>query len=201
MKLGGRRLVRRSIFLAAACMLALALTACTGKGGGYLPPDGVLFNGQASFGFTFSCAKGDLKIELSYNDKGSNPLGSPFGIHGIVDRVGPIVESEYCIDDNPPLVPHELTFLGRYYLTSSAPSGFPPSCPKKETSTAHLCRFEVTVRDNDDSMSLTPGDFFSIMLSSATCIDPTGTSCTTLPVGSVFYTREGLLAGGNITVK
>ena len=43
MKLGGHRLVRRSIFLAAACMLALMLTACTGKGGGYLPPDGTVF--------------------------------------------------------------------------------------------------------------------------------------------------------------
>jgi hypothetical protein len=201
MKIGGRRLVRRSIFLAAACMLALALTACTGKGGGYLPPDGLVFKGQASFGFTFSCQKGDLKIELSYNDKGSNPLGSPFGIHGIVDRVDPVVESAICIGENPPTPPNEITFLGRYFLTSSAPSGFPSSCPKKETSTSRLCRFEVTVRDNDQSMSPTPGDFFSIMLSTGTCASPTDVSCSTLPAGSVFYTRAGILAGGNITVK
>jgi hypothetical protein len=186
--------------LAAACILAVVLTACTGKGGGYLPPQAG-FTGQASFGFTFSCEKGDLKIELSYNDKGSNPLGSPFGIHGIVDRVDPVVESEICIGEIPPTPPNEITFLGRYTLTSSAPSGFPSSCPKKETSTTPLCRFEVTVRDNDQSMSPTPGDFFSIMLSTGTCASPTDPHCSTLPVGSVFYTRAGTLAGGNITVK
>jgi hypothetical protein len=201
MKLGGSSCFRRSVMLAAACILAVVLTGCTGKGGGYLPPDGVVFKGQASFGFTFSCAKGDLKIELSYNDKGSNPLGSPFGIHGIVDKVDPVVESQFCIGENPPKPPNEITFLGRYTLTSSAPSGFPSSCPKKETSTTPLCRFEVTVRDNDQSMSPTPGDFFSIMLSTATCASPTDVSCSTLPIEKVFYTRAGTLAGGNITVK
>ena len=200
MKLGGSSYFRRSVMLAAACVLAVVLTACTGKGGGYLPPNGA-FTGQASFGFTFSCEKGDLKIELSYNDKGSSPLGAPFGIHGIVDRVDPVVESAICIGENPPTPPNEITFLGRYTLTSSAPSDFPSSCPKKETSTTPLCRFEVTVRDNDQSLSPTPGDFFSIMLSTATCPDPTDVSCSTLPAGSVFYTRAGTLAGGNITVK
>ena len=38
MKLGGSRYFRRSVMLAAACILAVVLTACTGKGGGYLPP-------------------------------------------------------------------------------------------------------------------------------------------------------------------
>jgi hypothetical protein len=205
MKIGGPRFFQRSVLLVAACMLAVVLTACTGKGGGYLPPQ-PLFTGQASFGFTFSCAKGDLKIELSYNDKGSNTnpinlIHSSFGIHGIVDRVDPVVESQFCIGEIPPTPPNEITFLGRYTLTSSAPAGFPSSCPKKETSTTPLCRFEVTVRDNDQSMSPTPGDFFSIMLSTATCASPTDVSCSTLPPGTVFYTRAGTLAGGNITVK
>jgi predicted small lipoprotein YifL len=198
MKIGGPRFFQRSILLAAACMLALVLTACTGKGGGYLPPNGV-FTGQASFGFTFSCAKGDLKIELSYNDKGSNLLGSPFGIHGIVDKVDPVKESQFCIDDNPPVPPNQITFLGRYYLTSSAPPRFPPSCAKNETSTSPLCRFEVTVQDNDKSLSPTPGDFFKITLSTGTCASPTDVSCTNLS-GNLFYTRAGYLAGGNITV-
>ena len=39
MKIGGSRYFRRSVLLAAACILAVVLTACTGKGGGYLPPD------------------------------------------------------------------------------------------------------------------------------------------------------------------
>ena len=176
MKLGGSSYFRRSVMLAAACILAVVLTACTGKGGGYLPPQSPVFTGQASFGFTFSCAKGDL-------------------------RVDPVVESVICIGEIPPTPPNEITFLGRYTLTSSAPSGFPAACPKKETSSSPLCRFEVTVRDNDQSLSPTPGDSFSIMLSTATCPDPTDVSCSTLPVGSVFYTRAGTLAGGNITVK
>jgi predicted small lipoprotein YifL len=215
MKIGGRRLVRRSIFLAAACMLALALTACTGKGGGYLPPGasvgtGVVFNGQASFGFTFSCEKGDLKIQLSYNEKGSSlqTVSSPFGIHGIVDEVSPLDESQACIGEEPTPLPGKLTFLGRYYLTSSAPSGYPSTCPKKETSTTPLCRFEVIVNDKDRSLTPSPGDFFSIKLSKVTavvtdCPPEVEPPCyiTEFPEASVVYARAGLLAGGNITVK
>lgn len=41
--------LRRSVSLAAVGILAVMLTACTGGGGGYLPPDTV-FTGKASFG-------------------------------------------------------------------------------------------------------------------------------------------------------
>ena len=167
-----------------------------GRGGGYLPPDKPIFNGQASFGFTFSCQKGDLKIELSYNDKGSNPLGSSFGIHGIVDTIDPVLESEICIGQNPPPPPeNQLIFLGRYRLTSGSPALFLSACPTKEKSTSPLCRFEVIVQDNDRSMSPSPGDFFSIKLSSSTALS------SELPAPTVFYARAGYLAGGNITVK
>jgi hypothetical protein len=192
------------VLLAAACILAVVLTACTGRGGGYLPPS-VGFPGQASFGFTFSCQKGDLKIELSYNEKGTSLIGAPFGIHGIVDNVNPVVESGLCIGENPPPPPeNQLKFLGGYYLTSSAPSGFPSTCAKKRTSTTPLCRFEVIVQDNDRSLSPSPGDDFSITLSNAvyTCTDLQDFSCSQLPAGALlFYTRAGKLAGGNITVK
>jgi hypothetical protein len=71
------------------------LTACTGRGGGYLPPDGDAFTGPASFGFHFNCEDkgginppiGQLRIQLSYTDHGTNPLGDSFGIHGIVDKI------------------------------------------------------------------------------------------------------------------
>src|SRR5215203_2508230 len=142
MKIGGPRFFHRSILLVAACILAVVLTACTGRGGGQLPPQTV-FTGSASFGFTFSCENGDLKIELAYTDKGSNPIGSSFGIHGIVDEVDPVLESAICIGENPPPPPeNQLIFLGRYYLTSTAPSGFPSTCPKQKTPTSPLCRFE-----------------------------------------------------------
>jgi hypothetical protein len=191
MKIGGPRF-HRSILLVAACILAVVLTACTGRGGGQLPPQTV-FTGSASFGFTFSCENGDLKIELSYNDKGSNPLGSSFGIHGIVDTIDSVTESAICIDHNPPPGGNELIFLGRYYLTSSAPSLFPSTCPKSEASTAPLCRFEVIVQDNDKSETTSQGDSFAIKLSGST------TFGSQLP-GPVVYARAGTLSSGNLTV-
>jgi hypothetical protein len=110
MKLGASSYFRRYVMLAAACVLAaVVLTACTGRGGGQLPPSAG-FKAAASFGFSFSCEDkgglnpptGKLHIELSYNDKGSNPLGSSFGIHGIVDSIDPVLESAICIGKNPP---------------------------------------------------------------------------------------------------
>ena len=195
MKIGGPRFFQRSVLLAAACMLAVVLTACTGRGGGQLPPSAG-FTGAASFGFTFSCENGDLKIELSYNDKGSNPLGSSFGIHGIVDKIDPVLESEICIDHNPPPPPeNQLIFLGRYYLTSSAPSRFPSTCPTRANSTTPLCRFEVIVQDNDKSRTPSQGDFFSIKLSKVTAL----TSEFPDPA-TVVYARAGTLSSGNLTV-
>jgi hypothetical protein len=195
MKIGGPRFFQRSLLLAAACILAVVLTACTGKGGGYLPPNGV-FTGQAAFGFTFSCQKGDLKIELAYTDKGSSPIGSSFGIHGTVDTIDPVLESQICIGENPPPPPeNQLIFLGRYRLTSGSPTLFPNACPTRETPTSPLCRFEVIVQDNDQNLAPSPGDFFSIKLSSATALT------SELDPLTVFYARAGYLAGGNIIVK
>ena len=224
MKFGGPRFFKRSVLLVMAGILLAVLTACTGKGGGYLPPGAsfgsdVVFTSQATFGFTFSCQKGDLKIELAYNDKGRSlgMLGSSFGIHGIVDEVSPLDESEVCIgEDPPPPSPDQplgqLIFLGRYYLTSSAPSGFAPSCANKVKSTTPLCRFEVIVQDNDQSLTPSARDSFSIKLSTVTSIyaecppdaDPAvEPPCyiTEFPTASVVYARAGFLGGGNITVK
>jgi predicted small lipoprotein YifL len=218
MKLGGGRLVRRSIFLTAACMLALVLTACTGKGGGYLPPGpsagtdvfpqaqfpGTVFTGQAPFGFTFSCEDkgglnpptGKLAIERAYSDQGTSPfLAAPFSIHGIVDKIDPVLESQICQGQEPPPGGNELIFLGRYRPTSSSKPGGLKSCPTSETTTSSLCRFEVIVQDNDDNLRPSKGDFFSIKLSSATAVT------STLDPLKVFYARAGTLAGGNLTVK
>ena len=71
--------------LAAACILAVVLTACTGRGGGHLPPRAPGFTGQASFGFTFSCENRVICQDPSSPTptRASNPIGSSFGIHGI----------------------------------------------------------------------------------------------------------------------
>jgi hypothetical protein len=203
MKTGAPSFRRRSMLLAAVGILALVLTACRGVGGGQLPPDNVLFKAPASFGFSFSCedkgginpSTGQLAIELSYIDHGANPLGSGFSIHGIVDQIDPVLESAICIGQNPPPGGNELIFLGRYRLTSSAPAGFPSTCPTRETKTTPLCRFEVIVRDNDQNLRPSPGDYFQITLSSATAVT------SELDPAFVFYTRAGLLSSGNLTVR
>jgi hypothetical protein len=203
MKTGLKLHLRRALSVAAVCFMAVALTACTGRGGGQLPPEGSVFNGPASFGFTFSCEDqggvnpptGQLRIQLSYTDHGSNPIGSPFSIHGIADTLDPALESMICIGQNPPPGGHELIFLGRYRPTSSAPAGFPSTCPARETDTTPSCRFEVIVRDNDMNRAPSMGDYFQIALSRETAVasklDPT----------TVFYTRGGLLSSGNLTVE
>jgi hypothetical protein len=197
MKTGASRYFRRSIVLAAVCILAVVLTACTGRGGGQLPPS-LGFSDAASFGFSFSCEDkgglnpptGQLHIELSYDDKGSNPLGSSFGIHGTVDQIDPVLESAICIGKNPPPGGNELIFLGRYRLTSGSPSIFPSACK----TTSPSCRFEVIVRDNDMDRAPSPGDHFHIALSSATALT------SELDPATVFYTRGGTLSSGNLTV-
>ena len=192
---------RRVFLVAAAGVLITSLTACTGRGGGQLPP-GAGFTGAASFGFSFSCEDsgglnprtGRLHIELSYNDKGSNPIGSAFSVHGIVDTIDPVTESMICIGQNPPPDGSSLIFLGRYYLTSSAPAGFPSTCPARDTATTPMCRFEVIVQDNDKSRAPSTGDAFQITLSGGTALT------SQLAAETVFYTRGGMLASGNVTV-
>jgi hypothetical protein len=210
MKSGAPSFRRRSILLVAVGIVAVVLTACTGRGGGQLPPQSPAFSGPASFGFTFSCedqgginpSTGKLQIELSYSDKGSNPIGSSFSIHGIVDTINPVDESAACID-HLPAPDGLLTFLGRYRLTSSAPAGFPSSCPTQETSTSPLCRFEVTVKDNDRNRAPSTGDYFKIRLSSSPNPDCVSNpfACTQLDLDApVVYTRAGTLSSGNLTV-
>jgi len=206
MKTGAPRLFRRSIVLAAAGILAVLLTACTGSGGGSLPPNELAgFYGKASFAFNFSCedkgginpSTGKLRLQLSYTDQGTSQLlGAPFSIQGTADTLDPVLESEICIGQNPPPGGSELIFLGRFRLTSSPPpTGFPSTCPSRETSTSPLCRFEVTVRDTDGNLTGSKGDFFSIKLSSSTAV------MSELDPLTVFYARAGYLEGGNLKVK
>ena len=197
MKTGTPRLFRRSIVLAAAGILAVMLTACTGSGGGQLPPQSPVFTGPASFGFTFSCedkgginpSTGKLRLHLSYTDQGTSQLlGAPFSIQGTADTLDPVLESAICIGQNPPPGGSELIFLGRFRPTSSPPpTGFPSTCPSRETSTSPLCRFEVIVRDTNGDLTGSKGDFFSIKLSSSTAVT------SELDPLTVFYARAGYL--------
>ncbi len=202
MTLASARPRRRWWGVCLAGILAVTLTACTGRGGGQLAPDGVLFRDAASFGFSFSCESssssvkpnppaGRLRIQLSYTDHGTNPLGSGFSVHGTVDTLDPVLESMICIGQEPPPGGNELIFLGRYRTATSAPTRFAPAC----VSSTPLCRFEVIVRDNDGDLAPSPGDFFSIKLSSATAVT------SQLDPATVFYARAGLLRSGNLTLS
>jgi hypothetical protein len=200
--------MRRGVSLAAVGLLLIVLAACTGRGGGYLAANTpVGFTGPASLGFSFSCERssrstqpnpptGQLRIQLAYTDHGTSVFNSSwFSIHGIVDIIDPVLESAICIGQNPPPGGNELIFLGRYRPTTPPPPGFPKTCPARESKTTPLCRFEVIVRDNDGNLALSKGDFFSIKLSSATAVT------SELDPLTVFYTREGFLEGGNLTVR
>src|SRR4029450_3276012 len=118
MKTRTPRFFRRSLVLAAAGILAVLLTACTGSGGGFLPPGptasdtfpDTVFTGKASFGFNFSCedkgginpSTGKLRLQLSYTDQGTSQLlGAPFSIQGTADKLDPVLESMLCIGQNP----------------------------------------------------------------------------------------------------
>jgi hypothetical protein len=199
MRIASRFPRRRSLPLVAIGVLAVTLTACTGRGGGQLPPQAGAYNAAASFGFTFSCEDkggtnpqtGKLAIQLSYTERSTGVLTTPFGIHGVADVIDPVLESAICIGQNPPPGGNELIFLGTYRTTSAAPSFFPKTCTKPTS----LCRFEVIVRDNDNNLRPSPGDFFQISLSGSTTVG------STLPVGTVFYTRAGILSSGNLTVS
>jgi hypothetical protein len=192
---------KRRTAIGLAGILVATLSACTGRGGGQLPPDGLLFTGPASFGFSFSCERssktvntnpptGRLRIQLSYTEHGSNLLGSGFSVHGTADILDPVLESAICIGQEPPPGGNELIFLGRYRTTSSVPTGFAPAC----ASATPLCRFEVIVRDNDRNLAPSTGDYFSIKLSSGTAVT------SELVPATVFYARAGLLSSGNLTV-
>ena len=190
----------------ALVVVMVAAAACTGRGGGYLPPDGLTFTGKGVFGFTFSCERssrststnpptGQLRIQLSYTDQGTNPAGGPFAVHGVADILDPVLESAVCIGQEPSPGGSELIFLGRYRVTSGAPAGYAAACPARETPSTPACRFEVIVRDNDRDVAPSAGDFFSIRLTTVT-----STTITDPPAASVLYARAGLLAGGNLTV-
>jgi hypothetical protein len=201
MTLASTRSWRRHVAVGLAGTLAVVLSACTGRGGGQLPPDGVVFTGAASFCFSFSCERsskstqsgpkaGRLRIQLAYADHGTNPLGAGFGVHGTVDTLDPVLESMVCIGQEPPPGGNELIFLGRYRSSGPAPAGFAATCATNKS----VCRFEVIVRDNDNNRAPSSGDFFSIKLSSGTAVT------SELDPATVFYARAGFLRSGNLTV-
>lgn len=203
----GKRLTRHIVRVASVLAVGLLLAGCTGRGGGWLPPDGVVFSSQASFGFSFSCERssnsynttpptGRLRIQLQYTEKGTNILHGPFSIHGEVDKLDPVVESAICIGQEPPPGRNELIFLGRYRVTAWGGARFPAECQSTTTDlTTSQCRFEVVVRDNDRNYVPSTGDYFSLKLSGSSSLVSEFDDST-----PVLYVRAGNVGGGNVKV-
>jgi hypothetical protein len=228
---GGRRLLRRSLAVGAAGILMAVLSACTGVGGGYLPPganvldpnasdpilsdprfSSVTFTGQAPFGFTFSCEDkgglnpptGKLSIQLDYGDRGTSLLlGAPFSIHGVVDTIEPGDEwIESAICIGQNPPPGDNQLI---FLGRYRPTSTPP--PGFATScpareTKTSPLCRFEVIVRDNDGNLRPSPGDFFSIQLS---NATGycvdPTCSQLPAGSVFYARAGLLQGGNITVK
>jgi hypothetical protein len=200
-----RRIASAGLVSVVAIGLGVLLAGCTGRGGGWLPPQVGMFDAQATFGFTFRCEDrssspkqaGRLHIQLQYTEHGTNPtLGGPFSIHGQADVIDPVLESAVCIGENPPPGGNELIFLGTYRSTAASDPSFPANC---RSTGPDLCRFEVVVQDNDGDLAPSAGDYFQITLSGYPAAGLTMGELSALPDSGIYH-RAGYLAGGNIEV-
>jgi len=186
-----------------ALATVFTLTAChEARGGGQIDkpaPSGVFgpdvdaaYQGQANFGFTFTCdvntkaKRAEIKGEITYHDTGTSSIilenggvPKPFPeirIHGIVDPI--YVDNVLTCEDVPPLIPGTARFGGTYRSQDTTLSAMPPG------------RFQVGVFDQGEpgaSRDVIDGDGFSIQLTGG-------------PPTYNGYTRAGYIEGGNIQV-
>src|SRR5215217_7648157 len=196
------RIVRRVLVALVALAAVLTLGACRATGGGQiddpvpsgvLPPGGIpfepvdgTFNGEANFGFNFTCEmtaknKAVIKGEITYHDTGTSVIeGVPFGevrIHGVVDPI--FVTAPEC-ETAAEVFFDGAQFEGTYRSQDTKLLSKPPG------------RFTVLVFDQGEpgrtkDPAFVPGDGFAIEL--------TGTGA---PYAA--YTRAGYIEGGNIQV-
>ena len=200
MKARSRLLLRRSVFLAAIGVLVAVLTACTGRGGGYLPPErafrcSTARRRSASPSAASASPAARTRIRRPVSSASSSPTTNTAttsrsarrsGSTGSSTSIDPVLESAICIGQNPPPGGNELIFLGRYRPTSAPPAGFPATCPTRETKTTPLCRFEVIVRDNDGEPRPVAG---RLLLDQA--VERHGSRRLNSIPATVFYSRAG----------
>ena len=155
MKIGAPRFFQRSVLLAAACILAVVLTACTGKGGGYLPPQKPGVHRPGAVRLHVQLREGwpeSAKIELAYNDKGAATRSvRRLEFTASSTRLTRCWNPQFALARIHRPGRNQPIFLGRYSQTSSAPAVFPSTCPERNETTS-LCRFEVIVQDNDNNL-------------------------------------------------
>ena len=192
-KSGTSPFVRRFVSFAVAGILVVVLAACTGRGGGYLPPQPACSLVRRRSASRSAARTATSRSSSPTTTRAATPSARRSG------SMGPSTRSTRCwnlrsVSARTRLpAGNQLIFLGRYRLTSSAPSGFPAACK----TTTPLCRFEVIVQDNDRNLTPSPGDFFSIKLSTVTApcpSDPLISRAATPSPDRVL--RAGRLSGG-----
>ena len=191
MKIGG------STLLPAICLAGRCLHPRCGADGVHGPwrripaTSSAGFTGQASFGFTSAARRADLEDRALLQRQGQQParlaVRDPW--HRRQDRPGAGIRRSASARIRL-LRRERADLLGPLPADVVGAVGLPVDVPKTETSTSPLCRFEVIVRDNDQNLSPSPGDFFSIKLSTVTCASPTDVSCSNSRA-TVFYARAG----------
>jgi hypothetical protein len=185
--------------MAAVLALAAVLTlgACRATGGGYLPPR-LLFQGQANFGFNFTCevdTKNDRAVvrgTITYHDDPSPGFSKGIKLNGTVDpmfieNIELTPEELEEVDPTGPLTCAEadvslgLEGLGDAYFEGEFRSQ-DTTIPAEDRSG----RFRVHVQDLGEGPPSIEGDSFHITLT-----------------GGEYggYDRFGFVEGGNVQVE
>jgi hypothetical protein len=180
----------------------LTLGACRATGGGYLPPGPVL-QGQADFGFNFTCEvepekkRAVVRGEVTYHDRGPVTIGLktfPDGIrlHGTVDpffieNIELTPEELEEVDPTGPLTCAEADVsLGLEGLGAARFQGEYQSQDTTIPAENRTGRFQVDVQDMGEPPPSLEGDSFHISLT-----------------GGEYggYDRFGFVEGGNVQVE
>ena len=187
-----RRIGRRIGAAVMALAAVLTLGACRATGGGYLPPDNIVFKGRADFGFNFTCQvetekkRAVIRGEVTYHDDPS--LGFPEGIriHGTVD---PFFIELANLTELPPGTDLNCANAGvKSGLADQGRARFRGEYQSQDTTipaTERTGRFQVDVQDLGEPTNF-DGDTFEILLTSG-------------PYAP--YNRFGIIEGGNIQVE
>ena len=170
------------------------LGACRATGGGYLPPDKPVFQGQANFGFNFTCEVDTAKKRavdrgtITYHDDPSPMAPKGVRLNGTVD---PFFIENIVIppDVNPtgPITCEEADVsLGLEGLGYARFQGTYRSQDTTIPQTQRTGRFQVDVHDMGEPPPSIEGDSFDIILT-----------------GGFYngYNRFGYVEGGNIQVE
>jgi hypothetical protein len=197
-----RRLGRRIGAAGLAVAAALVLGACQATGGGFIgdPLDGGLvadYEGDAQFGFTFSC-------EMDYTKKKPRAV-----ITGEIDYHDDASTIDLPLDPELPDSPLVTTAFPEIDLHGTVEPLIVPNVPSCEAAVEGLpaALFEGTYRPQDRTLRNLRGEFvvqvFDQGEPGTSQGEITGDSFSIQLIGGAYngYTRAGYIEGGNVQVE